>query len=229
MQTLEWLLAEFEGKTTVQQTEHLKQTIGAEVEIAGIIDNIDATNIHLRTGGLADESPLLVAPDERTAVKMPFGTLIFISYDTDRLGAQLLTCSTNDGVRLATRLTGADFAHYGPRYDFTLVSIVRLNTHDERQKARQGEQKQSGCFVATAAFGEYDSNVAVLQNYRDRVLSRSSVGRCLVHVYYRVSPGMARFIQASASRRSITRIALKPFVFLAHRQLERAPRPDFQK
>jgi hypothetical protein len=77
-----------------------------------------------------------------------------------------------------------------------------------------------GCFVATAAYGAQDCNVVLLQEYRDRVMIGSLLGRCAVRVYYFLSPPLARFIGASSRRRSLARRFLGPFIVVARRGLE---------
>lgn len=79
---------------------------------------------------------------------------------------------------------------------------------------------KTGCFVATAAYGSPNPTVSLLQEYRDSVLSKSSVGRAVVRLYYQISPSLARFIEASHRRRFIARVFLSPVVFVVRRQLE---------
>jgi hypothetical protein len=84
----------------------------------------------------------------------------------------------------------------------------------------QISSKKAGCFVATAAFGLRDSNVILLQEFRDRILTSSFPGRCAVRIYYFVSPILARFIEASSCRQSLARKFLKPFIAFAKHRLE---------
>lgn len=84
-----------------------------------------------------------------------------------------------------------------------------------------GGTAQGFCFVATAAYGDYDHpQVRVLRAFRDHVLESSSAGHALVRAYYASSPPLARFIAASDLRRSIARAALWPLVGVAMLALE---------
>lgn len=46
-----------------------------------------------------------------------------------------------------------------------------------------------GCYVATMVYGSYDApQVITLRKFRDTVLTKYSVGRLFIHIYYRYSP-----------------------------------------
>jgi len=81
--------------------------------------------------------------------------------------------------------------------------------------------QKGGCFVATAAFGPQDCNVVLLREYRDRIMIRSSLGRCAVRFYYFLSPPLAHFIEVSNWRQSLARKCLTPFIIRAKRRLEK--------
>lgn len=73
-----------------------------------------------------------------------------------------------------------------------------------------------GCFIATAAFGSYESRwVWVLRDFRDRVLVDYEQGRSFVQWYYAHSPRAAAFIAARRWARVVTRIALVPIIAAA--------------
>jgi hypothetical protein len=220
MKTLEELIAEFDGMTVIQQEEHLKELIGVEVEVLGEIRNIDAEHVDLRT----DDWNLLRWP--LPPLYLGYGTLIFINYKNSQLGNQLLKYSSGDGVKLATRLKGARFAPYSAHYTFDLLSIIKLNTLNDRENAakeasqKETEQDKGGCFVATAAYGPRDPNVLILKQYRDLILAKTFAGRSAIRLYYRASPSLARFIEGSDRQRSRARLLLGPFVLLARRQVD---------
>lgn len=72
---------------------------------------------------------------------------------------------------------------------------------------------RSQCFIATAAFQSGSATeVETLRLYRDAVLTRSHSGRALVRVYYRLSPPIARVIEARPWAAAMTRRMLKPIV-----------------
>jgi hypothetical protein len=79
---------------------------------------------------------------------------------------------------------------------------------------------KSGCFVATAAFGDVNSHqVVTLRSFRDEVLLRSRIGRLAVRIYYLVSPTIATHIERSPSRRAVTRAALERIIRLLPSQI----------
>lgn len=75
-------------------------------------------------------------------------------------------------------------------------------------------KKAGGCFVATAAFGDYASpEVIYLSSFRDELLSRTSLGRETIRIYYKLGPYLAAAIQTSSFRRKIIRRAfLRPLI-----------------
>ena len=71
------------------------------------------------------------------------------------------------------------------------------------------QEGSSGCFVATVAYGGANTlEVQALRAFRDQRLSRSATGRCLIRVYYRWGPGLARIVQRSSILRRGVRFAL---------------------
>lgn len=80
----------------------------------------------------------------------------------------------------------------------------------EQRAAALGMAPRSGCFVATAAFGDADDEVVVaLRGWRDERLMRSATGRRFVRMYYAVSPRLARIVERSAGLRAICRGCLR--------------------
>jgi hypothetical protein len=79
-----------------------------------------------------------------------------------------------------------------------------------------GSGTGGGCFVATAAFGDFDApEVVFLRAFRDKSLSRTVLGRCFIQVYYTISPPLAEVIAKSQwLRRFVRNWFLQPLVFL---------------
>jgi len=68
-----------------------------------------------------------------------------------------------------------------------------------------------GCFIATAAFGSYESKeVKILRLFRDKYLLSRVWGREFVKFYYAHSPGFAGYIQDKPALKSVVRLVLKP-------------------
>ncbi|MDB4966418.1 MAG: hypothetical protein JWN44_2107 [Myxococcales bacterium] len=75
---------------------------------------------------------------------------------------------------------------------------------------------QGGCFIATAAFGSYESGwVQVLRDFRDEVLLDHDWGKRFVEWYYEHSPGAASWIAERSWARALTRLALLPAIVVA--------------
>lgn len=214
MKTLSELFKEFQGKTPLQRDEHLKKLAGVEIHIEGELDDIARDRISL--SHFEPEVPRIMS--------------IRVHHEGEQLRKQLLEYSYGDRVRLTARLIGVMFLSDSYAYTFDLVSIVRLNTREAREKEkreaqekekREAEEKNKRiCFVATAAYGAPNPTVFLLQEYRDRILNKAIVGRAAVRFYYLMSPPLARFIEVSYRRRFIARVLLGPVVFVARRQLE---------
>lgn len=66
-------------------------------------------------------------------------------------------------------------------------------------KQQEKELKpRSGCFIATACYGDYSApEVLVLRTFRDQKLMTSVLGRAFVRFYYVVSPFFARQLDRS--------------------------------
>jgi hypothetical protein len=86
----------------------------------------------------------------------------------------------------------------------------------EKLRKEQNTRKppEGGCFVATAAFGDYNSpEVVFLSAFRDRVLNHSLFGRAFVRSYYKISPPLAAIIaRSSLLRRLVRRLVLQPII-----------------
>lgn len=68
------------------------------------------------------------------------------------------------------------------------------------------QKSKSGCFVATACYGDYNSEeVLVLREFRDTVLLNSVAGKAFVKFYYFVSPPIAKIIEKSSILKTFIR------------------------
>ncbi|MEE9910796.1 MAG: hypothetical protein K4571_03645 [Deltaproteobacteria bacterium] len=76
-----------------------------------------------------------------------------------------------------------------------------------------GDGGNSGCFIATAAFGSaMNPYVGVLKKFRDTYLMASAGGRLFVKAYYRLSPPIAKTIAANPWLKYVVRIMLLPLI-----------------
>ena len=77
----------------------------------------------------------------------------------------------------------------------------------------EGSGGGGGCFIATAAYGSrFADQVHFLEVFRDTILSKSTLGRVLIHLYYKVSPPIAHYIRDKALLRKIIRVFLKGII-----------------
>jgi hypothetical protein len=76
-----------------------------------------------------------------------------------------------------------------------------------------GSSSNSGCFIATAAYGSYmEPHVMTLRHFRDSYLLTNRLGTTLVEAYYKYSPPMANYIAQHGVLRSAVRVGLTPLV-----------------
>jgi len=82
------------------------------------------------------------------------------------------------------------------------------------------------CFIATAVYGTpLHPYVKVLQDFRDKYLMSSKIGRKCVDLYYIYSPQIAGFISKHKSLRVMARFYLLPFVAFCFSMVHFGPVP----
>jgi hypothetical protein len=70
-----------------------------------------------------------------------------------------------------------------------------------------------GCFIATAAYGNYDDpDVQLLRDFRDRYLLKNRFGRFFVDTYYRYSPALASLVTKHKPIGALVRCNLMPLI-----------------
>ncbi len=85
-----------------------------------------------------------------------------------------------------------------PKYNYGSYSCPNCHTdvkYDSTgvSRASSYSTSSSGCYIATAVYGDYEhENVRLFRGFRDKVLLNSILGRIFVRVYYAVSPSLAR-------------------------------------
>lgn len=76
--------------------------------------------------------------------------------------------------------------------------------------------EKGGCFIATAAFGSYQSGyVKLLREFRDKYLLTSEWGRKFVDWYYQSSPYLANYVSKSEALKALARLLLIPLIGLS--------------
>ena len=95
----------------------------------------------------------------------------------------------------------------------------RLVTQERQRQASAsatlGGGNQSGCFIATAAFGSaLEPQVMVLRRFRDANLMTNAPGRWFVRQYYTYSPPLADYIRERDGLRTSVRLALAPLIWV---------------
>ena len=114
--------------------------------------------------------------------------------------------------------------NYGNATPSTLVSGTPQPVEDLYRRYRDEGGAAGGCFIATAAFGSYESGwVHVLRDFRDEVLLPTSLGHDLVEWYYAHSPPAAAWLTRHPWPRALVRGALVPVIALAGAWVYSAP------
>jgi hypothetical protein len=90
-----------------------------------------------------------------------------------------------------------------------LTSSVRSRLNLELVKISEAEravQPNSGCFIATSIYGDYDSlEVLKLRVFRDEKLGRSILGKFIIRLYYYLSPKIIKFVENSLLTKNVLR------------------------
>ena len=137
--------------------------------------------------------------------------------DSETDAESVTVLGLSNGVTYTFQVVSIDDAG-NPSDPVVVGDVVPAPEEDfwERYKNSGGTADGENCFVATAAFGDYDHPmVRTLRLFRDEILRPTSVGRGLIRFYYWASPGIADWIRHSALARYITQGLLWPVVLLA--------------
>ncbi len=83
------------------------------------------------------------------------------------------------------------------------------------QQGSASMDSDSGCFIATAAFGTpMAAEIQTLREFRDQRLRRSAAGRWLIRRYEALSPPVAGYIAERPRLRAVVRGLLRPVIWL---------------
>jgi len=131
----------------------------------------------------------------------PSEKLVLASEVKDKPSAIFTLLDPNE-TYLATARIIADNQE-GPYSDPIFVSPLS-------PEKKEGGGGGGGCFIATAAFGDYDNEfVNIYKDFRDNCLLTNPVGKFIVELYYEISPGIAKHIEENETLKEITKTALK--------------------
>lgn len=104
---------------------------------------------------------------------------------------------------------------------FNIIKDISPEGAEELHPPRARDEA-GGCFIATAAMGDYDHPLVVdLRSFRDEILMKCQVGRFFVKKYYQLSPPLAGVISKNRFLKLLTLIVIvKPLsklsrIFLA--------------
>ena len=104
--------------------------------------------------------------------------------------------------------------------------FVKANFEEDIIEEIWEEAKKTPCFIATAAFGSpMHPYVRTLQDFRDRYLLPTRLGRKFVKLYYKYSPSIANLIANHKTLRMAVRLWLIPVVALGYSMVHFGPAP----
>ena len=151
---------------------------------------------------LALFSPQLLASDTTAkAAKLTVlttGTVLCVEKCVYRKKKTGVTLNSKTGVYTdfftVVSVQGTDRSLTVGKYDEYSAMIRQLDaTRPIAAIVREPYRKKSGCYIATAVYGNYSApEVMVLRRYRDEVLYRKSIGRLFIRIYYFLSPPIAK-------------------------------------
>ena len=145
-------------------------------------------------------------------------------YIYDHAERTSISASPNDGynfVGWSGDILGIDGMQY-----ITMDSdkSVKANFSEHVVEDIIEEVKKAPCFIATAAFGSpLHPYVITLQDFRDKYLMSSGLGRKIVKLYYKYSPHIAELITNHKVLKTVVRIWLMPMVALGYSMVHFGP------
>ena len=85
---------------------------------------------------------------------------------------------------------------------------------------KAGTTAKSGCFIATAVYGDIQApELKILEEFRDKRLLRTRLGKAFVRVYYLFSPAAANCIRNSERGKKVIRqLFLRPVIWFVTRR-----------
>lgn len=145
-----------------------------------------------------------------------------VSYVDTTLGTQAVT-------GLVNTTDGSNNTYTARVYAQNSVGIVSLldgscTLSGIQSQPIQGVLTESKCFIATAAYQDgRAAPVMMLRRFRDRILSKTALGRKFIEKYYRYSPALAEWAWDKPWVRSLALRALAPLQLFAWTALKFVP------
>lgn len=81
------------------------------------------------------------------------------------------------------------------------------------QEIEEGRKLRRRCFFVGIVYDDNDPETRVLRGFRDKVLSRTHVGRRLIAMYYELSPWLIMTVEAIGLSRDALRTITQPVVY----------------
>jgi hypothetical protein len=192
-------------------------------EFGGAIHYPKSSPLPCKPGGMYSFSGRISSADyswshmNRGHIYAPYGFMNGVDFLCLDLVLKDATCTSVSG----SVYTGRSFGLLGGERaevpgQFSHPPLPGQFSHRPSASTSTSTSSSSGCFIATAVYGvDYNPELRVLYDFRDRTLAKSFVGRRCVSLYYVLSPPIARCIARSNWLRTrIRTFVLDPIVFL---------------
>lgn len=94
---------------------------------------------------------------------------------------------------------------------------IVLHEKAYQQKRPDSKSQDKRCYIATSIYGIDANETQTLRDFRDNTMMKTSVGRCLISMYYNISPHIVKLSNGKPWMITVSRLILNKFV----RRLER--------
>lgn len=221
-----------EGKTDLQIKNYQKeifenQEIGFNAILREVNIMLDYIMIVLEIPNLRERESVDLVDGLYYSTSAFESVRVYIHYPLLNDPLKIASFSKNEKVYVTGLITDLDVT----TFSMNLLSINRIDRIEERpnyirrniiegdgfegsankrrleeRQLELDESKSKSCFIATACYGDYNSEeVLFLRKFRDNVLQKSFVGNIFVKIYYFVSPPIAKIIKKSSFLKTFIR------------------------
>ena len=95
----------------------------------------------------------------------------------------------------------------------SIVDSIMAANNTVASTTSQPRQSSGGCYIATCVYGSYDCpQVWTLRRFRDNTLCTTRYGRCLVRIYYLISPTLVKLFGHTLWFKAMWKIPLDKLV-----------------